>query len=410
MEIIFIALKDTYQSYKNLFLLMFAFGIPLLLGGFYYLVFGNVSDGQDNFAIPQTNIAIINLDEGDPLLDSPMGNIFFEVFTSEDMPSGLHVTQFSSEAYARQALLEGDLHIALVIPASFSADLFNTETATHLEVLAVPGENATGVNIVNSITRQLATGLEASFTSSIIIYEEAFQNNLAPPLLPADGQTGNTSDLVTIEMVSVLPEEQTESLRQIIMKPTLGGMMIFFGFFTGCSVVATILDEERQNTLQRLFMAPFSRRKVIGGKFIATFFVLVIQITLLLLLSRFLFGLRWGPFWLQAAFTLLTATISAAFGIFMLSFLKDPKTAGMIYSGINTAVGMVAISSTFSARSDVLPFALFAPHAWPLRMVYQMQNGFSQTMLFTMAGILIWSTGLFLIGLWNFNRRYLKET
>jgi ABC-2 type transport system permease protein len=410
MEAIFIALKDTYQSYKNWFLIMFAFGIPLLLGGFYYLVFGNVSDAQDNFNIPQTNIGIINLDEGDPLLDAAMGDLFYEVLTSEDMPPGLFVTEFASQAEARQALLEGDLTIALVIPASFSADLLNTETVTRLEVLSVPGENVTGVNIVKSITRQLATSLEAGFTSAMIVYEEALQHNLTPPQFTADGFSEGANNLITIDMISVLPEEQTETLRQIIMKPTLGGMMIFFGFFTASAVVATILDEERQNTLQRLFMAPFSRRKVIAGKFLATFLVLVIQFSLLLLISRLLFGLRWGPFWLQAAFTLLTAAISSAFGIFMLSFLKDAKTAGMIYSGVNTAVGMIAISSTFAGRTDVLPFSLFTPHAWPLRMIYQMQNGFSQSMLLTMAGILLWSIALFSVGMWNFGRRYLKET
>lgn len=409
MEVIYIALKDTYQSFKNLFLIAFAFGIPLMLGGFYFLVFGNVSDGQDNFTIPATTIAIVNLDAGYEYIETPMGNLFYDTFTSASMPEGFQVAELSTEAQARQALLADEIDVALVIPSTFTADLFDTEQVADIEVLAVPGENTTGVNIVKSITRQLTTGLESSFMVSAITYEEAYQNNLTLPQFSTEDYESSTQALVTINMVSVLPEEETESLRQIIMKPTLGGMMIFFAFFTGCSIAAMILEEEKLNTLQRMFTAPFSRRKVIMGKFLSTFVVVAIQVALLLLISRLLFGLRWGPLWLQATFALLTAAISSAFGIFLLSFLKDPKSAGMIYSGINTTVGMVAISSTFSARSDVLPFSLFAPHAWPLRMVYQMQNGYSPAMLMTMGGILLWSLVFFVIGIWNFNRRYLKE-
>ena len=409
MEAIFIALKDTYQSFKSMFMIAFAFGIPLMLGGFYFLVFGGATDGQDNFALPETNIAIVNLDEGFEFIEAPMGDLFFDTFNSEEMAEGLLVSEAESEEDVREALLNDEIDVALVIPASFTADLFNTETVADIDVLAIQGENTTGVNIVKSISRQLVTGLESSFSASAITYEEAFKNNLTPPQSSDFDYDETAAQVIQITMESVVPEEETESLRQIIMKPTLGGMMIFFGFFTGCSVASTILEEEKQNTLQRMFTAPFSRQRVITGKFLSTFVVLVIQITLLLLISRLLFGLQWGSIVIQALFTLMTATIASTFGLFLLSFLKDPKSSGMIFSGVNTAVGMLAISSTFSYREDVLPFSLFAPHAWPLRMIYQMQNGFSNELFITMGVILLWSIGFFAIALWNYNRRYMKE-
>lgn len=409
MEIIYIALKDTYQSFKSLFMIAFAFGIPLLLGGFYFFVFGNVSDGESDFTLPETKIAIVNLDEGFEFLESPMGNLIIDTFSSESMPDGLTSVRVPSSDGIQQALLEDQYDVALVIPKSFSADLFDTEAVADVEIFAIQGENTTGVNIVKAITQQLVTGLESSFSASAISYEEAYKNGLTPPVITTDDYESNTNTLVSVVIESVVPAEETESLRQIIMKPTLGGMMIFFSFFTGCSVAATILEEERHNTLQRMFMAPFSRRKVIAGKFLSTWLVVAIQVALLLLITRLLFGLRWGPIWIQAAFTILTASLASSFGIFLLSFLKDPKSAGMIYSGINTAVGMLAISSTFTQREDVLPFALVTPHAWSLRMIYQMQNNFSSEMLLTMGVMLLWSIAFFLLGLWIFNRRYIKE-
>ncbi len=409
MEVLYIALKDTYQSFKSMFMIAFAFGIPLLLGGFYFLVFGNVSDGKNDFTFPETRIAIVNFDEGYEFLESPMGNLIADTFNAEGMPESLTTVSLSTSDGIQQALLDDRYDVALVIPKSFSADLFNTETLADVDIFAIQGENTTGVNIVKTIIQQLVTGLESSFSASAISFEEASKNGLTPVMITTEEYEDNTIELVSVAMESVVPAEETESLRQIIMKPTLGGMMIFFSFFTGCSVAATILEEERHNTLQRMFMAPFPRRKVIAGKFVSTLLVVVIQIALLLIITRLLFGLKWGPLWLQAAFTILTASLASSFGIFLLSFLKDPKSAGMIYSGINTAVGMLAISSTFTAREDVLPFSLVTPHAWPLRMIYQLQNGFSSDMLVTMGVILLWSVAFFVVGLWLFNRRYIKE-
>ena len=49
----------------------------------------------------------------------------------------------------------------------------------------------------------------------------------------------------------------------------MGGMTIFYAFFTGTSTAQTILREDEDGTLPRLFTTPTSQATVLGGKFLA---------------------------------------------------------------------------------------------------------------------------------------------
>ena len=60
-----IALKDMTRSFRSTFAVVFMFGVPLLVTGMFYFMFGNIaSDGE--FNLPKTKVVIANLDEGGP--------------------------------------------------------------------------------------------------------------------------------------------------------------------------------------------------------------------------------------------------------------------------------------------------------------------------------------------------------
>ncbi|NSW53747.1 MAG: ABC transporter permease [Anaerolineae bacterium] len=409
MEIIFIALKDLLQSVKNWFLIAFALLIPLLLGGFYFVAFGGISDGEEDFQLPETSIAIVNLDQGHAYLPQPMGNLFITTFTDASMPGNFTARVLDSETAGRQAVELEEADVAVIIPADFSAVLLAGEHPAAIQLIAREGENVTGVNVVQSIVQSLTSSLQTSFTASTTAYQALAEQGLAYQPITADQFQANPAEGVKFTFENVRPQEEQESLRQVIMKPTLGGMMIFFAFFTGCSVAMTILDEEKKYTLQRMFTAPFSRRKVLFGKSLAAWLTVFLQISLLLLIARILFGLRWGHWGLQLLLAALTATIASGFGVCVLSFLRNEKSAGVIYSGLNTITGMVAIAGTFNGAPDVTGVSLFMPQGWPLKFIYQMPGGYSAEIWTTIGVILLWSAIFFAIGIWQFNRRYRKE-
>ena len=74
MKALDIALKDLTTSTRSAFALIFMFGVPLLVTGMFYFMFGNIAS-QGDFDLPQTSVIIANLDKGGPRLQAGSENI-----------------------------------------------------------------------------------------------------------------------------------------------------------------------------------------------------------------------------------------------------------------------------------------------------------------------------------------------
>ena len=62
MKILDIALKDMTRSFRSIFALIFMFGIPLLMTGMFYFMFGGAAKGGQGFSVPVTKVVVANLD------------------------------------------------------------------------------------------------------------------------------------------------------------------------------------------------------------------------------------------------------------------------------------------------------------------------------------------------------------
>lgn len=65
MKAIDIALKDLTRSFRSAFAVVFMFGVPLLVTGMFYFMFGNVAE-NGGFDLPKTKVIIANMDKGGP--------------------------------------------------------------------------------------------------------------------------------------------------------------------------------------------------------------------------------------------------------------------------------------------------------------------------------------------------------
>ncbi len=64
MKSLDIAFKDMTRSFRSAFALIFMFGVPLLMTGMFYLMFGGSGNNNQGFSIPVTKVVIANLDTG----------------------------------------------------------------------------------------------------------------------------------------------------------------------------------------------------------------------------------------------------------------------------------------------------------------------------------------------------------
>jgi ABC-2 type transport system permease protein len=198
-----------------------------------------------------------------------------------------------------------------------------------------------------------------------------------------------------------------------IIGPIMGGMMIFYAFFTGTSTAQSILREEEERTLPRLFTTPTRQSTILTGKLLSVFMTVSVQVIVLLVAARLIFGIQWGQP-LQVGLIALGIIFSASsFGIFVNSFLKTTKQGGVVFGGVLTVTGMIGMISIFTMNAPgaaVLSetVSLLVPQGWAIQGLMQSMNGEPVSQLLISFLVLIgWSIAFFVIGVMRFNRRYL---
>ena len=428
MKSITIALKDMGRAFRSLFALAFMFGIPILMTVLFGFLFGGVGEGDSEFSIPFTDVIIVDLDEGSPYsteLDfngqayASFGTLLTDILQGEDFSELMHVT-LMDEIQARAAVDAREAGLAIIVPQDFSNALMGTsEEQTSIEFYQDP-ELSLGPEICQSIVMGIVDGFSTSTLSLETVTTTLAQQGITLTsgeqiaLLQTLSRTIGENDESQMAAIEIIPPTTTNgeetTLMQTIMRGIMGGMMIFYAFYTGTSIAETILEEEENGTLSRLFISPTEVRTILNGKFMAGFLMTIVQVTLLLLFGNLVFGINWGPLPLLAIFAAGLVALATSFGIFVISLVKGTRQGGIVYGAVLTFTGMLGISSVFTqgtsaeAAFDVIP--LVVPQGWAMNAIESAWKGDLENTLIYTGGMLILAIIFFVIGNARFKKRF----
>jgi len=429
MKSITIALKDLSRAFRSMFALAFMFGVPILMALLFAFLFGGVGGSDAEFSVPKTTVQIVNLDAGNEFVPTfefenqsagSLGEMLVSILQKENF-TDLMTLSLADETEARSAVDEREAGLAIIIPADFTDALIGmTEDSTAIEFYKDP-ELSLGPQITKSIVMSVVDGFSSGVISMDAILKglgeqgvelsPAQQAQLIQSLTQegeANGQT-QSSALTILPPTDNTPSEPT-SLLQTIIRSIMGGMMIFYAFYTGVSAAQTILQEQERGTLARLFISPTPTRTILNGKFLAGFLMIVVQVITLLTFGRLVFRVNWGPFPSLAVFTVGLVALASSFGIFVMSFVKDTKQAGIIYGALLTFTGMLGISSIFtvgtSAERAFEFIPLMVPQGWAMHALQASWEGNLISSLLLTGGMLVWALVFFLIGNARFKKRF----
>src|SRR5512135_2749748 len=171
MKILDIAVKDMVRSFRSAFAVVFMFGIPLLVTGMFYFMFGNIAR-QGNFNLPRTKVVVANLDRNAPRLQSGSGKVpggfrsrsmselVVDVLASQEMADLLEVRPAPDAASARLAVDQQQAQVAIIIPDGFSKGFADPYGKSELEFYQDPTLTI-GPGIVRSVLNQFMDSLSA---------------------------------------------------------------------------------------------------------------------------------------------------------------------------------------------------------------------------------------------------------
>jgi ABC-2 type transport system permease protein len=423
-----IAIKDLTRSFRSTFALVFMFGVPLLMTGMFYFMFGGTANSSQGFSIPVTKVVVANLDKGSPSLKSTiatlpssvqsassMGDIVVLALQDKSLANLMEVSLVDNAGAARSAVDRQQSGVAIIIPANFSESFSALNGQAVIEMYKDPTLTL-GPSIVQSILAQFMDGMSAAKIAVDVVTK---QTGSSDPVLigqvisqyMSDTQTGYQSSALLDTRSPVTTKAPTNPV-SLIVSYIMGGMTIFYAFFTGSSTAQTILREQETGTLSRLFTTPTSHSSILGGKFLAVGMTVGVQMTVLLILGRLIFSIQWGSLLPLVVVTTGTVLAASTFGIFIMSLLKNTKQAGAVLGGVLTVTGMAGMIKIFTMGSSSSPAwadltSLFVPQGWAVRGLIQVMASSSiNDILLTFGVLASMSIVFFSIGVLRFQKRF----
>ena len=365
-KILAIAWKDLRSTSRNVPALLMMLAAPLALAALLGFAFG----GGNGFDIAATKVVVANQDKGAAGAGQSAGAAIQTILTSKDLKDVLATRTRSSAAAARKAVDDGKAAVAVIVPQDFSAVVYGSDpTATSQVELYENPTSEIGGSIVEGVVGQVLAdfnGARAAAAGAVSLRSQSDPPaaQVAAAAAPAFSHSGGVS--AGLRFSQRAPQAGKTEKSVSVTGQILAGMMIFFMFFGAANVARTILTEDREGTLPRLFTTPTRHGTIIGGKFVAVFATISVQAVVLLVAGRLLFGIQWGRLDAVVLLTLVAAGVAGGLALLIISFAKTPAQAGAIGSGIYLVLALLGGNFTGTAQSSgtFATVQKFTPNGW----------------------------------------------
>jgi linearmycin/streptolysin S transport system permease protein len=421
MKLLDIAFKDLLRSLRNAFLIVMMFVAPLLLTGLLYFAFGR--SGSGGFELMATRVQVANMDQAETSVGLAAGQMLADYLQGPELAGLLQVASAAGDAGARAAVERQEADVAVLIPAAFTVAamvpdvtaavvLYHDPTLTIQAniVRLVVGEYLdafSGVKIAIQVTAQALAADSWVLDPATIAQIEQEYVAWAQSAGHAHGDGTPQQPILTSRTPA--GDAAPQGLISTLLGPVMAGMMIFFAFFTGAAGAATLLHEQEEGTLARLFTTPTPRAAIMGGKFLAIVLTLAVQVTVLVAAGRLLFGIRWGQPATVALLVVGLTVAAAGFGVFLMLFVKATRQLGPVMGLTVSLTGMLGglIPTGDPSQPGVFDkISLILPHGWAMHGWRLAVNGATPAEIcLPVAVMLAFGAVLFVIGVLAFQRR-----
>jgi ABC-2 type transport system permease protein len=423
MKTIDIALKDLKRTFQNVFSLVMMFGAPLLITGLLYFAFSGLAGGKGGYAMPVTKVQVANLDQpGSQSSGFAAGEMLVDFLQDQALSDVLAVTQAADESSARAAVDGQRAGVAIIIPTDFTAAAISPDQSAAVTLYQDPTLTL-GPGIVKDLVSHFMDGFSGAKIAGQVAEESlgdsaggadpALRYQVAQKYtawLQSHGHAAEQESVPRLALLSPAGDSQAQERGVMSFSPIMAGMIIFFVFFMGANGAESIIHEDEEGTLARLFTTPTQQSAILGGKFLGVIISLSIQVVLLLLASSLLFGIQWGQPATVFLVSLSLIVAAAGLGVMLMSFIKNSRQTGPVLGGVMTLAGM--LGGLFTTGIPNMPagfdkVTLVVPQGWALHGWKLALSGAGPGQVFTPVLVLLAMGLVFLsIGVALFRKRF----
>jgi ABC-2 type transport system permease protein len=388
-----IAWKDILIALRDPVGLVLMLVAPIALTLVTAFAFGGLGGGTTSGGLQEIQVAIYNQDQGtygamlvnilDPDSETLAANPDLQPIADLLAP-----TVVTGEAEARRLIDDEQYAAAVIIPPGFSGSIVPSDptqpaVSSTIEIYANPARliSASVVNsIVQGILDQMAAGSVSGrvAASSLIMAGRldpaASMQALLQTVAPVTGAV-RTEAPIELEVESL--GRQTNSGGFDWLSYMAPSMAVLFLMFTMSTASRSILAEKQYGTLPRMLVSPTSRASVLGGKMLGVYCIGLLQMVVLILSSRLIFNISYGPLLLVLPFTLVLVAAATAWGMLEAAFSKSSGQANALGWALNLV--FAALAGNFVPRTAypawLQKLGLLTPNAWGIDSYYKLIHG-----------------------------------
>jgi len=251
MKVFDIAIKDLTRSFRSAFAVIFMFGVPLLVTGMFYFMFGNMAE-NGGFDLPRTKVIVANMDEGGPKFQvnpknipggrqaDTMGDLIVSILESDDLAGLIEITPASDPQAARTSVDSQLAQVAIIIPSDFSKQFADVQEGKAVIEFYQDPTLTIGPAIMRSILNRFLDSMggvkvavnvfmDESNPSDYALTGQFVQGYLDTSLALSEDLEGELLD-VRAASASGAQQDTAEASQNVllgILTPIMGGMMVF---------------------------------------------------------------------------------------------------------------------------------------------------------------------------------------
>lgn len=411
MNILNITFKDLQIFFKDRGSALQLFVLPLVFI-FVFSGIGSIEQGEPE-AVP---LPVVNLDGGEAAQT---------LLQKIDAAGGVKTT-LMDQADAEAQLESGDINWLLEIPDDFSANVA-ANSPTMLRLVSHPDADDAEREAVRLVVdgaaqdlllkSQILTSLQmmGAMQAAHDLENQVFTTETI--LAQAEGQFEAAEERPLITITQTRPGQQSKEAEPAPFSGpnvTVPGFTVLFVFLAAGATALSIYNEKKIGSFRRLLAAPLPKAQLLLGKMLPTFFIALVQVSVIFLIGMFLMplfglkGLTLGEDPLAVVVIIIVMALCATgLGVLIAAFAR---TEGQIGGGAAVLLWVMgalggAFFPTFLLEGFIGQAGKAVPHYWAGKALYGvLARGQTLPDITTEIAILLGFTFLFwLVGVWRFD-------
>ncbi|MFZ5986298.1 MAG: ABC transporter permease [Bacillota bacterium] len=332
-----IALKDLKIIFKD----KKALAIMLVMPAVIMLILGSALGPifEGNNAIKRFPIAVVNKDTG----------IMSQIYINQVLRDGakeIFNTYVVHEEKAQQMLKDKIVPSVIIIPEDYTKKLLDNSPVT-IEVKSNVDQKQKG-DIVKGVTERFNQQMFLHLTAASAAVDVLRENNI-PIKKAVSSMTDIQAVMVDLQqelgegLIEFYEVDQEENRTVSGMQYYSVAMLVMFILF-GAAMGTKLMVEEREiRTLTRVISTRAGKARVITGKFLGLLLISFTQALILIVFTRFVYGVNWG----SSIAGILLITVCSAFsgsglGMMIAAISRSSKAAdgiAQIFIQVFTVLG-----------------------------------------------------------------------